>query len=326
MLDGPGLVEFISKVGSALNEREIPSVGSVIDAFNIQLLDRCVSVYKKAVMGVALPAEEPLLLDIAWLAAGVANHTFTAGRFGDGGAAASELQRQMATLLEQRLESNRFASLKTCDSVLSSCDSAMQAVQRQFLMSRTKFDSTFATACNQTIDRSCVGPSTSDFIQRIGKTWERTAAQFGHEYNDRILGVLLCTCIMGAIVFRFFFVQAALELLCWLGLGALELGPRLTMSTNQTAVFNASWWKWVVAIYELVIFNPIYDLGQPGHAENAMTALGILAVVYKLMWTPCGRGSGRCVLKLLRLVCWPLRGCLGRCVPERCCRWGSERS
>ena len=51
---------------------------------------------------------------------------------------------------------------------------------------------------------------------------------------------------------RFIFIHAGLELICWLGLGALELGPRLTMATNQTAVFDSNWWRW----YQLACTPP----------------------------------------------------------------------
>eukprot|EP01047_Picozoa_sp_COSAG01_P044136 COSAG01_NODE_3968_length_5483_cov_4.305906_9_plen_108_part_00 len=32
-------------------------------------------------------------------------------------------------------------------------------------------------------------------------------------------------------------------------------------------MFKSSWWTWALAGYERVVFNPIYDLAAPGHAQ-----------------------------------------------------------
>jgi uncharacterized membrane protein YgcG len=44
-VDGKGLADFVSKCGPALNEKDLPSVGSVIDVFNAKLVQRAVTKY-----------------------------------------------------------------------------------------------------------------------------------------------------------------------------------------------------------------------------------------------------------------------------------------
>ena len=61
-VDGAGLADFAAKCGPALNEKDIPAVGSVIDVFNAQLVSRALARYAELEEGGrALPLSEEAL-------------------------------------------------------------------------------------------------------------------------------------------------------------------------------------------------------------------------------------------------------------------------
>eukprot|EP01052_Picozoa_sp_SAG31_P031140 SAG31_NODE_3269_length_4478_cov_2.680521_5_plen_302_part_00 len=223
--------------------RELPSAGSVIDIFNLQLLDQCVNSVRLALQEDSLgrlPVAEATLLAHATAAGAAANATFERERFGDGGLASIELGQQIARLVSQRQESNRFASLQACDAVAADCDAAMLDVTGQFLLSKRKFEQNFHLQCNESYALRCVGPSRVKFGSRIERTWVRLRAQFDKDYNGRILSVLVCAAVFGAIFFRFVAIHAGLELVCWICLAVLELGPRLSLVSNKSQLYDSS--------------------------------------------------------------------------------------
>jgi hypothetical protein len=126
--------------------------------------------------------------------------------------------------------------------------------------------------------------------------------------------VILTACLGGAVVFRFIIMQPLLELVCWVGLGVLEIVPRLTAistmsSQDHSAIFHSSWWRYIVTGYELFVFNPLYDLSTEDHAQTFMHCVLLFCVLWKLKDVSCCR----------RLTCCLLRPFLRRCFFCKCC-------
>ena len=124
------------------------------------------------------------------------------------------------------------------------------------------------------------GPSLSVFQPRLDSSWSRSSARFARAYHERILGVVLTACLGGAIVFRFIIIQPLVELICWLGLGVLEIVPRLTAistmsSQDHSAIFKSSWWAYIVTGYELFVFNPLYPLRTIYQCTHRNSRLGL---------------------------------------------------
>jgi hypothetical protein len=211
------------------------------------------------------------------------------------------------------VEKNKFASLTACDAVYNQCDNAVGLATEQYLLSQAKFQQTFKQ-CNTSFATQCVGPSLSVFQPRLDSSWSRSSARFARAYHERILGVVLTACLGGAVVFRFIIMQPLLELVCWVGLGVLEIVPRLTAistmsSQDHSAIFHSSWWRYIVTGYELFVFNPLYDLSTEDHAQTFMHCVLLFCVLWKLKDVSCCR----------RLTCCLLRPFLRRCFFCKCC-------
>ena len=309
-VDGAGLADFAAKCGPALNEKDIPAVGSVIDVFNAQLVSRALARYAELEEGGrALPLSEEALEAQHKAAKSAALELFSSEQFGVGGDGPVLEGVQKAFAAQQ--ERNKFASLSACDSVYNDCDNAVGLATEQYLLSKVKFERIFR-GCNTSFAERCVGPSQVVFQKRLDSSWARSSARFAHEYHERILGVVLTACLGGAVLFRFILPQPLLELLCWVGLGALEIVPRLTAistmsSQDHAAVFGTTWWLWVVAGYEIVVFNPLYDLSVEGHASKALDALGVFCVLVKLRKVKCFRTAVCCLVRPF------VRRCCARC-------------
>lgn len=115
-----------------------------------------------------------------------------------------------------------------------------------------------------------------EFLSRLQMAASRATERFAHDYHERILGVLLTSCFVGAVTFRFVLQQPILELVCWVGLATIEVGPRLTSLTgDHKVIFESEWWPYVILTYEKVVFNPFYDLATPGHAKRVSIGLAV---------------------------------------------------
>ena len=98
--------------------------------------------------------------------------------------------------------------------------------------------------------------------------------------------MLLTACFVGAVTFRFLLQQPLLELVCWVGLATIEVGPRLTSLTgDHKVIFESEWWPYVIMTYEMVVFNPVYDLATPGHAQHVGMVFAVRQCNCFLPWT-----------------------------------------
>ena len=156
-LDGPSFADFAEKTGQALNERELPSVASVIDVFNQQLVEACLKRYISGINAAgALPQPESKLLQLHAAAQRDSLQHFAEQQFGSGGDDLLKTEIQKAR--SQQTESNKFASLEACDGVYNACDEQVQKTSDEYLLSRLKFEATFQR-CNASFITNCVGPS-----------------------------------------------------------------------------------------------------------------------------------------------------------------------
>ena len=156
-LDGASFADFAEKTGQALNERELPSVASVIDIFNQQLVKTCLERYIDGINAAgALPQPDGKLLQLHEAAWQDALGHFAQQQFGSGGD--ELLKAELVKAQSHQAEANKFASLKACDGVYSTCDEEVQKTSDEYLLSRLKFEATFQH-CNASFIEKCVGPS-----------------------------------------------------------------------------------------------------------------------------------------------------------------------
>jgi hypothetical protein len=64
MFSGSQLAQLLSSLVSALNEKEIPTSASLIEAFNRELISKSLDAYNSKVEAVQLPLEEEKLQQV----------------------------------------------------------------------------------------------------------------------------------------------------------------------------------------------------------------------------------------------------------------------
>ena len=112
------------------------------------------------------------------------------------------------------------------------------------------------------------GKFTTSLSERLlGAPFLGSAAQLRPSRRTRFAYIAFWGCTMALkILFDYMMIiQPLVELICWLGLGVLEIVPRLTAistmsSQDHSAIFKSSWWAYIVTGYELFVFNPLYPL------------------------------------------------------------------
>ncbi|MCJ1422123.1 hypothetical protein MMC29_000002 [Sticta canariensis] len=159
-IGGAQLADLIGKMVAALNSRDIPTAGSILEHFNRELVGRLRDSYAAALEAVALPVTEEKLDMAASLAHTAAMTRFEEQRFGSeaGVAALKEaLEAGLAREMSARQSANALASVRICDMEEAACEALLEREQRVVLPSTTRFAQSFR-ACREAFSQRCIGP------------------------------------------------------------------------------------------------------------------------------------------------------------------------
>ena len=147
-LDGAALADLISQVVTALNDRDIPTAGSLVEYFNRELVGACRDAYVRALEAVPLPAE-----------AAAARARFERERFGAGvGELREALSAALGRELAARETANSAASSAACEAAELACEVALDREASQRLPSTGRFEARHAR-CKAKFEAACVGPA-----------------------------------------------------------------------------------------------------------------------------------------------------------------------
>ncbi|CAI5472647.1 unnamed protein product, partial [Closterium sp. Yama58-4] len=256
---GEEFADLLEKTLNALNKGHIPTAGSVVDAFNRAVQDKCLAIYHQAIRHVLLPAEEAALMAAYRNASGEAVAAFERERFG--GKSVEDAVRPLKDELREELvklkRENEFASAKACEGAHRGCEEELDALANMRLPSVAKFDARLE-ACNHTVENACRGPSKSAYRDRLKKTWTRERSQFLKEYNQRLFNWLVIGSLVLVVVGRFMVKWVVVEVLAWALFVFLETYTRIFWSFDSLYLNPA--WRTFVNIWEAVVYNPFIDL------------------------------------------------------------------
>eukprot|EP00898_Chlorokybus_atmophyticus_P009070 jgi/Chlat1/9164/Chrsp97S08440 len=140
---GPVLARMIERTVAALNQGDIPTTGSVIDAFNREALERAVAQHKAAVRAINLPLGEGLFLRER------VGHSEEAVRLLD------EVRARMDEEYANRKEANAHESARRCEALFVECEDALDKVAAARLPSTRRLEASFAR-CNTSYHTLCI--------------------------------------------------------------------------------------------------------------------------------------------------------------------------
>ncbi|CAI5525714.1 unnamed protein product [Closterium sp. Naga37s-1] len=129
---GEEFADLLEKTLSALNKGHIPTAGSVVDAFNRAVQDKCLALYHDTMKRLLpfLPAEEAVLLAAHRNASGDALGAFERERFG--GKSVEDAVRPLKDELREELvklkRENEFGSAKACEGAHRGCEEELDAL------------------------------------------------------------------------------------------------------------------------------------------------------------------------------------------------------
>ena len=257
-LDGPALADLVASLVDALNSRDIPSAGSILEAFNRDAARRAVDAHATALARVTLPVNASTLDAAHTAAKAAAIAAFEAERFGGAGPAAdaerAALQTDLDAAASAARDRNELASSRACASLATAVEDALDAEARSALPSAARFEARRA-ATRAAFDAGCVGPAASDAAARLDRVSTREAERFGSAYNDRLFGGLVYASIAFIALARFVARSGLLELLAWASASFLQLYPK-GRAFGGASLYEARWWHAVVAAWEAFVRYP----------------------------------------------------------------------
>jgi hypothetical protein len=257
-LDGPGLADLVERMVAALNARDIPSAGSILEAFNRDAARRAGDAVTAALASLTLPVDDDSLKTAADAAAASALASFDGERFGgDGPAAAAEsaaLATSLAAIAATARDKNELASTRACAGLATAAEDALEAEQRAALPSAARFERRYAAA-RASFDAGCVGPAAPDAMARLDKAADRERARFLADLDDRIFTGVVYASVALIALSRFVVRWAPLELLAWAAFAFLQLYPK-GKAFGGASMYSTGWWHSVVRTWEAAVRYP----------------------------------------------------------------------
>ncbi|KAL4532226.1 hypothetical protein Ndes2437B_g02641 [Nannochloris sp. 'desiccata'] len=243
-LDGPGLADLISQVVTALNDRDIPTAGSLVEYFNKEL-----KLHEKT-----------------------ASAKFEKERFGS---AVESLRETLDTALKRELSSrqtsNTYESSRVCEAAELECETALEREAAQKLPSTGRFEARFQK-CKASFDQQCVGPAKGHNEERLQKAWERESSRFNRDYNERLYNGLVLMAVAAIVVFRFVVRWSLGETAGWGVFLFLQMYPKSFLGTGSS-MYETATWQSLVGLWEVVIDNPLIDLERWGTVSFVLTVV-----------------------------------------------------
>lgn len=265
-LDGRGLADLIEQVVGALNARDIPTAGSLVDYFNKELVELCVATYIDRLEAQKLPVSGAQLQAQHDAALGAAEQRFAREKFGND--ASGEMSKLRASLQARinreysaRTARNEHESSRLCESLEMACEDVIEAQQHVSLPSMERFRAK-TEACRAKFEAQCVGPAFDLQQERMQKLWHRELDHFRRDYNDRLYNGLVLFSLGAVLCFRFILRFSVMETLSWVAFIFLQVYPKLYLSGGS--MYETLWWHWVARAWELLVYNPLYDLLTAG--------------------------------------------------------------
>lgn len=264
LMHGDELVNFLKRMLNAVNTGTIPTVGSITDTFNQRILNACVEHFKSDMKVLKLPKEANVLNNIYRHRYTEAVHCYHQDAFGK----SKKVHQNMLKILKMkckeayqyREQANVYESGILCEKLYLDCQTKSEKMLKMKLPSRIRFQ-TNMNACNKTYTTTCIGPSKEKYFRMLTKLQAKETRHFLKDYNDRLmngLSLISFGCLMGG---RFVFNSPLLELFGWAGFAVLEFYPKMFLFSSSS-MYEQKWWITMSKIWEVVVFNNIYDLNN----------------------------------------------------------------
>ncbi|XP_059433258.1 uncharacterized protein LOC132166458 [Corylus avellana] len=274
-LNGKEFVSFLEQILEALNKGEIPSTGSLVEVFNKGILERCMKLYSENMAKLHLPHTEQDLQDAHERSREVAMQVFDEQHFGRHHANKSvmQLDEEIQKVYKNIIMANEYQSSKLCEGLYTRCEDKMDQLQVLKLPSMAKFNAGFLQ-CNQSFERECVGPSKTNYEQRMMKMLGKSRSLFIKEYNHRLFNWLVAFSLVMVVVGRFIIKFILIEIGAWILFIFLETYTRMFWSA-ESLYYNPGW-HFIVATWEMLVYSPILDLDRWAIPVGLMLAILIL--------------------------------------------------
>ncbi|KAL2323498.1 hypothetical protein Fmac_027877 [Flemingia macrophylla] len=281
-LNGKEFVSFLEQILEALNKGEIPSTGSLVEVFNKNILERCLKLYSEKMTKLILPLPEEILQGAHDKSRGEVMQVFDQQHFGRHHAKKSVLQldEEIQQVYKHVVLQNEYQSSKLCEGLYTRCEDQMDQLQVLKLPSLAKFNAGFLQ-CNRSFERECVGPSKTNYEQRMMKMLGKSRSLFIKEYNHRLFNWLVAFSLVMVVIGRFFIKFILIEIGAWALFIFLETYTRMFWSAE--ALYYNPVWHFIVATWETVVYSPVLDL------DRWAIPLAVILSLFILYWRCYGR-------------------------------------
>ncbi|KAK9834025.1 hypothetical protein WJX81_004222 [Elliptochloris bilobata] len=278
VLTGPALAELVDTMVGALNARDIPTAGSILEHFNRDLVYKVREEYTSALERAALPMEEAQLEATHTAALDSALASFAAKRFGASTAQGMQALRDALVAgcekeLAARRTANTLRSGQVCEAAEVACEDVLEHEQTGALPSTGRFHARYER-CAAKFEAACIGPARATQAERLARALRRERLRFTQSYNDRLFGGLVVASLAAIVVFRFVLRVGALETAAWVAFVFLQVYPKLFL--NGGSMYETAWWRVLVTVWEALVYNPLIDLGACYQVVVPVTALAVL--------------------------------------------------
>lgn len=264
VMDGAALAKLIERMVGALNSRDIPTAGSILEGFNKDLVYTVRDKYMHTMEALRLPVDETALSSQHDEAAASAWRQFDTEKFGnDLSSGTASLRAMLQAAIDKEFMSvktlNTLESNKRCEVQEVACEDMLEREQQVHLPSTGRFEDRY-NRCRTTFNTLCIGPAYSSQAERLNKAWRREHARFTHDYNDKLFNGLVLLLLVDILVFRFVIKSSLLETVGWILFVFLQVYPKLYLSGGS--MYEAAWWGILVKVWEALVYNPVLDLEQ----------------------------------------------------------------
>lgn len=278
---GGPLADFAERALQALNAQEIPSVASVVSAFNAQLVARCAKGHADAILRLPLPTDEAALLAAHDAALAAATARLLAQSFG-GNQSAAELVSLAGAALAARRDANFKASHEACARGWAHCEPLLQAARGALLPSRARLEDQLGR-CNASL-ASCAGPAAAEYTRRAAEASARARAEVLNQFDEKLATVSVLGSLSLVAFARFALRSGLLEALGWAALFLLEVAPRLDVlgGGRRTSMLapDSPRAKAALDYYEAAVYNSYYD---GDHLLGLLPLLVVLLLLARLL-------------------------------------------
>lgn len=284
-IDGAELADLITRIIEALNQRDIPTAGSLVEYFNRDLVVECTKVFRDQLEQQSLPVDSAALSSAADAARAIAFDKFETERFGS---LASGLRETLGTSIEReyenRVTANTYQSSKVCEAAELDCERRLEREADQRLPSLGRFENVYQK-CTVDFKKTCVGPALEHHSARLARSWERESSRFSKEYNEKLLNGMIIASLVLICLFRFFVKWPLGETLGWVAFIFLQIWPR-TFVGSGSSFFETDGWQSAVKLWEAAINNPILNVEAYGMPFGILILL--LFLTRKKWWPKLG--------------------------------------